>query len=36
MGGDGKGGGRAGDLYLEVHIRRPLLERLKDFLSKRR
>jgi DnaJ-class molecular chaperone len=34
MGEDGKGGGQAGNLYLKVRIRKPLLQRLKDFLSK--
>jgi DnaJ-class molecular chaperone len=36
MGKDGKGGGKAGDLYLKVRIRKPLLQRLKDFLAKLR
>ena len=36
MGEDGKGGGKAGDLYLKVRIRKPLLQRLKDFLTKKR
>jgi curved DNA-binding protein CbpA len=36
MGEDGKSGGKAGDLYLKVRIRKPLLQRLKDFLSKSR
>ena len=36
MGENGKGGAKAGDLYLKVRIRKPLLERLKDFLSKAR
>ena len=36
MGEDGKGGGKAGDLYLKVCIRKPLLEHLKDFLAKMR
>jgi DnaJ-class molecular chaperone len=36
MGGDGKGGGKAGDLYLKVHIQKPLLQRLKDLLAKMR
>jgi hypothetical protein len=36
MGEDGKGGGKAGDLYLKVRIRKPLRERLKDFLPKSR
>lgn len=34
MGESGKGGGEPGDLYLQVHIRRPLLERIKRFLPK--
>jgi DnaJ-class molecular chaperone len=34
MGEDGKGGGKAGDLYLRVRIRRPLLQRFKEFLSR--
>ncbi len=33
MGEDGKGGGRPGDLYLKVHIRKPILRRIKDFLA---
>ena len=36
MGEDGKGGGKAGDLYLKVRIRTPLLQRLKDFLARSR
>jgi DnaJ-class molecular chaperone len=34
MGEEGKGGGKAGDLYLKVHIRKPLLKSLKDFMAK--
>ena len=34
MGECGKGGGQAGDLYLRVHLRKPLLQHVKDFLSK--
>jgi DnaJ-class molecular chaperone len=34
MGENGKGGGKTGDLYLKVRIRKPLLQPLKDFLSK--
>ena len=34
MGGEGKGGEAPGDLYLEVRIRKPLIERVKDFLKK--
>jgi curved DNA-binding protein CbpA len=33
MGADGKGGGKTGNLYLKIRIRKPLRERLKDFLS---
>jgi curved DNA-binding protein CbpA len=36
MGENGKGGGKAGDLYLKVRIRKPLLQRVTDFLSKSR
>ena len=35
MGDDGKGGGRTGDLYLKVRIRKPLLQQVRDFLTKR-
>ncbi len=31
QGQEGKDGGRPGDLYLKVNIRKPLLEKLKDF-----
>lgn len=34
MGEDGKGGGRTGDLYLKVRIRKPLLQQTRDFFSK--
>jgi hypothetical protein len=34
MGAAGKGGGKSGDLYLKVRIRKPLSQRLKDLLSK--
>jgi DnaJ-class molecular chaperone len=34
MGEDGKGGGRTGDLYLKVRIRKPLLQQVKDFIFK--
>ena len=34
MGTNGRGGGKSGDLYLKVRIQKPLLQRLKDFLSK--
>jgi len=36
MGEDGKGGGKAGDLYLKVRIRTPLLKSLKNFMVKLR
>ncbi|GAJ08123.1 unnamed protein product, partial [marine sediment metagenome] len=36
MGEDGKGGGKAGDLYLKVRIRKPLLKTVKDFIAQRR
>lgn len=32
MGKEGKNGGPPGDLYLKVKIKKPLLERLKDFI----
>ena len=34
MGANGKQGGLAGDLYLEVSIRRPLLEKIISFLKR--
>jgi DnaJ-class molecular chaperone len=34
MGTDGKGGGKSGDLYLKVRIRKPRLQRLKEFLTR--
>ena len=33
MGEDGKGGGKAGDLYLKVRIRKPLLKFVNDFIA---
>ena len=36
MGEDGKGGGQAGNLYLKVRIRKPLLQQVMDFFSKLR
>lgn len=33
MGEDGKGDGKPGDLYLKVHIRNPIIKRIKEFLS---
>lgn len=36
MGQEGKGGGKAGDLYLKVRIHRPLLNFLHDFIAKLR
>lgn len=32
MGAPGKDGGQAGDLYLRVKIKKPLFERVKNFL----
>jgi len=36
MGEDGKVGGKSGDLYLKVRIRKPLLQRIKDLLGRSR
>ena len=36
MGEEGKGGGKAGDLYLRVRIRKPLLQSVKDFMGQLR
>jgi DnaJ-class molecular chaperone len=33
MGEDGQGGGSAGDLFLKVHITKPLLQSIKDLIS---
>ncbi len=33
MGEDGKGGGKPGDLYLKVQIKKPLVQKMKDFIS---
>jgi DnaJ-class molecular chaperone len=33
MGAPGKDGGEAGDLYLKVKIKKPLIERVKNFLN---
>lgn len=33
MGEPGKGGGKAGDLYLKVRIKAPLLSKVKDFVT---
>jgi hypothetical protein len=33
MGEDGKGGGKPGNLYLKVRVRKPLLKKIKDFLA---
>jgi len=33
MGDEGKGGGKPGDLYLKVRIRKPLIQKLKGFFS---
>ena len=36
MGQEGKGGGKAGDLFLKVHIRKPLMTSIKDIFSSRK
>ena len=33
MGEDGKGGGTPGDLYLKVRFKKPLIQKMKDFIS---
>ena len=33
QGKEGKGGGTSGDLYLKVEIKKPLLQKIKDFTS---
>lgn len=33
MGEDGKGGGAPGDLFLKVHITKPLFQAVRDFIS---
>jgi curved DNA-binding protein CbpA len=33
MGQDGRGGGKSGDLYIKVKIKKPLLERVRNFIS---
>jgi curved DNA-binding protein CbpA len=33
MGQDGRAGGKSGDLFLKVHIRRPLLQSIKTYIS---
>jgi len=33
MGEKGKGGGEAGDLYIEVRVRNPLLQKLREFVG---
>lgn len=33
MGEEGKGGGSAGDLYLKVSIRKPMIQKLKDLIG---
>lgn len=34
MGSEGKGGAAAGDLYLTVHIQKPVLQKIKDYFSR--
>jgi DnaJ-class molecular chaperone len=36
MGEKGKAGGKPGDLFLKVHIRKPWLKQIKDFFTKRK
>jgi DnaJ-class molecular chaperone len=36
MGEKGKAGGKPGDLYLKVHIRKPLLKSIKEFFTGRK
>ena len=36
MGEKGKAGGKPGDLFLKVHIRKPLLKSIKDFFTGRK
>jgi DnaJ-class molecular chaperone len=36
MGEKGKAGGKSGDLFLKVHIRKPLLKSIKDFFAGRK
>ena len=36
MGRDGKAGGKPGDLFLKVHIRKPLMRSLKDLFARRK
>ncbi|CAB1082030.1 hypothetical protein D1AOALGA4SA_9668 [Olavius algarvensis Delta 1 endosymbiont] len=34
LGAAGKAGGKPGDLFLKVHIRKPLLQSIKDFFAR--
>jgi DnaJ-class molecular chaperone len=36
MGQEGKGGGKPGDLFLKVHIRKPLKKSIREFFSRRK
>ena len=36
MGEEGKGGAKPGDLYLEVKISKPLMQKLKDLIHSSR
>ncbi len=36
MGQEGKGGGTPGDLFLKVHIRKPLMKSIKELFSRRK
>jgi hypothetical protein len=33
MGEEGKGGGEPGDLFLKVHITKPMRQTIRDFFS---
>jgi len=36
QGKEGRGGGQPGDLFLKVHVRKPLMKSIKDLFSKRK
>jgi hypothetical protein len=36
MGQEGKSGGKPGDLFLKVHIRKPLMRSIKEIFSSRK
>jgi hypothetical protein len=33
MGDDGKGGGEPGDLYVKIRFRRPLSQKIRNFVK---